>query len=69
VSVRGSSRLLWLAILGAALDALALEGRRIDTVGKLLGRPDEFKVGDTVKLTVARDGREREVEITLQPGA
>jgi S1-C subfamily serine protease len=48
---------------------VALEGKRVDTVGRLLGRLDDFSIGDTVTLTVARDGHEREVRITLQPGA
>ena len=48
---------------------VAVEGRRVETVGRLLGRLDDFKVGDTVRLTVVRDGAEREVDVTLQPGA
>ncbi len=48
---------------------VAVEGRRVDSVGRLLGRLDDFKVGDTVKLAVVRDGQEREVAVTLQPGA
>jgi S1-C subfamily serine protease len=47
----------------------AVEGRSVDSVARLLGRIDDFKVGDTVKLTVRREGREREVAVTLQPGA
>ncbi len=47
----------------------AVEGKPVDTVGKLLGRLDDFTVGDTVKLTVQRDGATREVAATLQPGA
>jgi S1-C subfamily serine protease len=48
---------------------VAVEGRRVETVGKLLGLLDDYRVGDTVKLSVVRDGREREVAVTLQPGA
>jgi len=48
---------------------VAVEGRRVESVGKLLGLLDDYRVGDTVKLTVAREGREREVAVTLQPGA
>jgi S1-C subfamily serine protease len=48
---------------------VAIEGKPVDTVGRLLGRLDDFQVGDTVRLTVVRDGREREVAVTLQPGA
>jgi S1-C subfamily serine protease len=48
---------------------VAVEGRRVETVGRLLGLLDDYRVGDTVKLSVVRDGREREVAVTLQPGA
>jgi S1-C subfamily serine protease len=48
---------------------IAVDGRRTESVGRLLGRLDDFKVGDTVRLTVVREGREREVAVTLQPGA
>jgi S1-C subfamily serine protease len=48
---------------------VSVEGRRVESVGKLLGLLDDYRVGDTVKLTVVRDGREREVAVTLQPGA
>jgi S1-C subfamily serine protease len=48
---------------------VAVEGRAVDSVNRLLGRLDEFKIGDTVRLTVRRDGAEREVSVTLQPGA
>jgi S1-C subfamily serine protease len=48
---------------------VAIDGKPVDTVGRLLGRLDDFQVGDTVRLTVVRDGREREVAVTLQPGA
>ena len=47
----------------------AIEGRPIDSVGKLLARLDDFKVGDTVKVTVLRDGKAREVAVTLQPSS
>jgi S1-C subfamily serine protease len=47
---------------------VALEGTRVDTAGRLLGRLDDFKVGDSVRLTVLRDGSEREVTVALQPG-
>lgn len=48
---------------------VAVDGRPVDSVGRLLGRLDDFKVGDTVRLSVVREGRSREVDITLQPGA
>jgi S1-C subfamily serine protease len=49
----------------ARLVGLALAG----LVGKLLARLDDYKVGDTVKLTVLRGGARSEVAVTLQPGA
>ena len=48
---------------------VAVEGKRIDSVGKLLGRLDDFKIGDTVRLTVLRAGTKVEVPVRLQPGA
>jgi S1-C subfamily serine protease len=47
---------------------VAVEGRSVDSVAALLGRLDDFRVGDTVRLKVRRDGAEREVAVTLQPG-
>jgi S1-C subfamily serine protease len=47
---------------------VAIQGKSVDTVSKLLGLIDESKVGDTVRLTVVREGQIREVEVTLQPG-
>jgi S1-C subfamily serine protease len=47
----------------------AVEGQPVDSVAKLLARLDDFKVGDAVRLTVAREGRTREVKVTLQAGA
>jgi S1-C subfamily serine protease len=44
----------------------AVEGKAVDSVGKLYARLDDFKVGDTVRLTVSREGRTREVTVTLQ---
>ncbi|HZP92557.1 MAG TPA: trypsin-like peptidase domain-containing protein [Burkholderiales bacterium] len=47
---------------------VAVEGKPVDTVGKMLARLDDFKVGDTVKLTVLRQGRKAEIPVTLQAG-
>ena len=41
----------------------------MDSVGKLYARLDNFKVGDTVRLTVIRDGVKQEVSVTLQAGS
>jgi S1-C subfamily serine protease len=38
-------------------------------VARLLGRLDEHRVGDTVRLSVRRDDRTIEVPATLQAGA
>jgi S1-C subfamily serine protease len=46
----------------------AVEGKAVDSVGKLYARLDNFKVGDTVRLTVIRDGVKREVSVALQAG-
>jgi len=46
----------------------AVEGKAVDSVGKLYARLDNFKVGDTVRLAVIRDGVKREVSVTLQAG-
>ncbi len=47
----------------------AVEGKAVDGVGKLFSRLDDFKVGDTVRLTVIREGKTREVAVTLQAGS
>jgi S1-C subfamily serine protease len=46
----------------------ALDGKPVAGVGDLLARLDDYRVGDTVKLRVLRDGRAREVAVALQPG-
>ena len=48
---------------------VGLDGRTIAGVGELLGRLDDYKVGDTVRIVVRRDGREVEIPVTLQPGS
>ncbi|MEW5882569.1 MAG: PDZ domain-containing protein, partial [Pseudomonadota bacterium] len=48
---------------------VAVEGKQVDSVARLLARLDDFKVGDTVTVTVVREGRKRDVRVTLQPGA
>jgi len=47
---------------------IAVEGKSIDSVDKLLVRIDGYKVGDTIKITVLRKGETIEVPVTLQPG-
>ena len=45
---------------------LKVEGKAVDSVPALLARLDDFKIGEKVRLTVVRDGKEREVTVTLQ---
>jgi S1-C subfamily serine protease len=47
---------------------LEIEGTAVDSVPKLLGRLDELRVGDTIRLTIWRDGKRQEVRVTLQGG-
>ena len=46
----------------------AMNGVPITGVAKLLTELDEFAVGDVVKLSVLRNGKQVDVEVTLQPG-
>jgi len=46
----------------------AVEGKSVDSIGKLYARLDDFKVGDTVRLAVIRDRIKRDVSVTLQAG-
>jgi len=48
---------------------VAVEGKQVDSVGKLLARLDDFKVGDTVRLAILREGKKTEVDVVLQPGS
>jgi S1-C subfamily serine protease len=43
----------------------AVEGREVPTVGALLSRLDDFKVGDVVTLTVMKREQERQVRVEL----
>ena len=47
---------------------VAVDGKPMDSVEKLLNRIDNYKVGDTIMLTVLRRGEKIEVPVTLQPG-
>ncbi len=47
---------------------LAVEGKPVDGPGRLLARLDDFRVGDTVRLSVRRGEQTREVTVALQPG-
>jgi S1-C subfamily serine protease len=40
----------------------------VDSVARLVNRLDEHKIGDTVKLTVQRDGKPTELTAALKGG-
>jgi S1-C subfamily serine protease len=44
---------------------VALDGRPIESVARLLARLDEHRVGDAVRLSLLREGRKVEVTVTL----
>lgn len=48
---------------------VAVNGKPVASVGDLLGRLDDHRVGETVPLTLLRDGRKTEARVTLQPGS
>jgi S1-C subfamily serine protease len=47
---------------------LAVDGKPVDNVPRLLSRLDDYKVGDTVRLTVLREGQQTDVNVTLEAG-
>jgi len=47
---------------------VAIEGKPVRSVAELLARLDDHAVGDTVRVTVLRAGRQTEVSAVLQPG-
>ena len=46
----------------------AVDGKAVDSVARLVNRLDEHKVGDTIRLTVQRDGKPAELNATLKAG-
>jgi S1-C subfamily serine protease len=48
---------------------VAIDGRPVESVARLLARLDDHQVGDGVRLTILRDGRRVEVTVTLVGGA
>jgi S1-C subfamily serine protease len=44
----------------------AIEGKPVDSVGKLAALLDDYKVGDRINLSVMQQGKIREVQVTLQ---
>ncbi|MFH0340656.1 MAG: S1C family serine protease [Chromatiales bacterium] len=62
---------------GARIDAegitpgdiiVAVDDKPVDSVAKLLGRLDDFRVGEAVRVTVLREGGKAELTVTLQAG-
>ena len=47
---------------------VALDGKPVDSVGKLIARLDDYKVGDRIRLGIMRQGKASEVVVTLQAG-
>jgi S1-C subfamily serine protease len=48
---------------------VSVEGKPVTGVGELLGRLDDYKVGDTVRLELRRGDGKVDVPVTLQPGS
>lgn len=48
---------------------VAVDGTSVETVARLLSRLDDYRVGDTVRLTVLREGRRTDLNVTLQAGS
>jgi S1-C subfamily serine protease len=47
---------------------LSIDENPVESVGKLLARLDQYQVGDTVRVTVSRKGRQLTLDVALQPG-
>lgn len=48
---------------------LAVDGAALESVARLLSRLDDHEVGDTVRLTVLRDGQKTDIAVKLQAGS
>jgi S1-C subfamily serine protease len=48
---------------------VAIDGRPVDSVARLLARLDDHRMGDIVRLSILRDSRKIEVAVTLAGGA
>ena len=47
---------------------VAVNGKDVYSVQKLLARLDDHKVGDVIQLTVMHQGEKRDLAVALQPG-
>ncbi|QSV45393.1 S1C family serine protease [Geobacter benzoatilyticus] len=45
---------------------IAVQGKQVETTPKLLARLDDFKAGDTVTITILRDGKQQQRSVQLQ---
>jgi S1-C subfamily serine protease len=48
---------------------VAVDGKEVDSVAQLLARLDDYKPGETVKLTVWRDGQKINMSVPLSSGS
>ena len=48
---------------------VAVDGKPVENVPRLLARLDDYRVGDAVRLTVLRDGRKIDLSVKLQGGS
>ena len=47
----------------------AIDGKPLESTNKLYARLDDYRVGDTVRLTVVRNGKSTDIRVTLQAGS
>ncbi len=47
---------------------VAIDNKPVNSVEKLLARIDEYRVGDTIEVTILRNKQELDISLTLQPG-
>ncbi len=45
---------------------IAVQGKQVESIPKLLARLDDFKAGDAVTITILRDGKQQQLAIQLQ---
>ncbi|MBI1425605.1 MAG: trypsin-like serine protease [Gammaproteobacteria bacterium] len=48
---------------------LSVDGKAVDSVGKLLARLDDYRIGDRVTLRIWREGKELALDAMLQAGS
>lgn len=45
---------------------IAVQGKEVDSIPRLLARLDDFRVGETVSLSIMREGKQMRLSIRLQ---